>query len=119
MTTILHLTTRTAWEQAKKSGEYRSDTLDMEGFIHASTPKQITRTANKFCAGKTGLVVLLIDQGKVRPEVRYEDFNAGDLFPHIYGPLNIDAVINILDIPPFEAGAFILPAEIGNLLLTE
>lgn len=116
MTIILHLTTRAAWEQAQKAGEYRGDTLATEGFIHCSTAKQLARTANKFYAGKSDLIVLLIDEARVKPDVRYEDLNAGDLFPHIYGPLNVDAVRNVVDIPPFEKGAFTPPAEIVALL---
>lgn len=116
MPTILHLTTRTAWEQAIKVGEYRGDTLATEGFIHSSTAKQITRTANKFYAGKSDLVVLLIDEDRVKPEVRYEDLNAGDMFPHIYGPLNVDAVIGVVNVPLFEKDAFTPPNEIAVLI---
>src|SRR5262249_11316884 len=116
MTTILHLTTKTAWAQAQKAGEYRGDTLATEGFIHCSTAKQITRTANKFYAGKPDLVVLMIDQDKVKPDVRYEDLNAGDMFPHIYGPLNIDAVVGVVDIPTFAQGAFTPAPQIAALL---
>ncbi len=105
---ILHITTRAAWNAAQQGGEYRGDTLDTEGFIHCSTPQQVVRTANRFFRGQQGLVLLVIDPAKLHADLRYEAAD-GDLFPHIYGPLHGDAVIDVLPFPPAEDGMFTLP----------
>ncbi len=91
--TIFHITARTDWDAARQLGEYCADSLDDEGFIHASTQEQVLRTANRFYHGQNGLVLLEIDAAKVQADIRYEDLSGeGMLFPHIYGALNVDAV---------------------------
>jgi uncharacterized protein (DUF952 family) len=110
---IYHITSEIAWEQAQKSGAYQGDTLFTEGFIHTSTLQQVNRTANKFYTGKTGLVVLEIDESKLIHEVKYEGAVNGELFPHIYGDLNLNAVVRVLPFAPNEDGTFTfqLPGE--------
>src|ERR1700761_8303577 len=96
---IYHIATRADWERALADGEYTRSSVDStlaeEGFIHASQASQVTRTANKFYRGVPGeLVLLVIDTDRVGPEVRYEAVPGAELpFPHIYGPLNPDAVV--------------------------
>ncbi|TAG88774.1 MAG: DUF952 domain-containing protein [Oscillatoriales cyanobacterium] len=114
MDVIFHIAKSQQWEEAKQLKSYRGDTLESEGFIHCSTLPQIVRTSNKFFAGQTGLLLLWIDSGKVQAEVKYEPA-AGDDYPHIYGPLNVDAVLQVIE---FEAGAdgkFELPEELRNI----
>jgi len=101
MTTIFHITSRSAWNEAAIIGSYSSDTLSSEGFTHCSTAMQVQRSAQKFFRGKTDLVLLHIAQESIHPEVRYESASSGELFPHIYGLLNLDAVIKVED---FEVG---------------
>ena len=111
MKTILHITRRAAWAAAKNLGSYRGNTLDAEGFIHCSTLSQVVGSANRFFQGQQDLVILVIDESLVQPEVKYEG-DADNLFPHIYGALNIETVVRSID---FEAGAdgiFSLPAEL-------
>ena len=97
-------------------GLYRGDTLDSQGFIHSSTPDQIIRVANRLFRGNRGMVLLCIDSEKVREEIRYEDAGEGDRFPHIYGPLNTDAVVRVLEFEPSEDGTFKLPREIAHIV---
>lgn len=97
MTTIFHITSRDAWAEAKIIGSYSSETLSTEGFTHCSTAEQVQRSAQKFFTGKADLVLLHIVQAKIQPDVRYEAAGSGELFPHIYGPLNIDAVDAVED----------------------
>ncbi|QDL11603.1 DUF952 domain-containing protein [Brasilonema octagenarum UFV-E1] len=111
MTTILHITQREQWEQAKLVGTYQGDTLDSEGFIHCSTPTQIIKVANTFFPNKKGLVLLLINSDKVHAAIRYEGVEE-ELFPHIYGALNVDAVFKVIDFEPGEDGLFRLPKNI-------
>ena len=110
MNIILHITQREHWEQAKLLPAYRGDTLDSEGFIHCSTPLQVIKVANTFFPGQEGLILLCIDSDKVQAEIRYEGIEAEE-FPHIYGPLNLDAVFKVIDFEPGEDGKFELPAE--------
>jgi glutathione S-transferase len=104
---IYHIATRADWERARADGEYTRSTVDKtlaeEGFIHASQASQVARTANKFYRDVPGdLVLLVIDPGLLRAELRYEDVPGAELpFPHIYGPLNADAVV---EARPFAAG---------------
>lgn len=104
---IYHIATRADWETAQTDGEYTRSSVDKslaeEGFIHASQASQVARTANKFYRDVPGdLVLLVIDPDLLRAEVRYEDVPGAELpFPHIYGPLNTDAV---LEARPFAAG---------------
>ncbi|MFB2892508.1 DUF952 domain-containing protein [Aerosakkonemataceae cyanobacterium BLCC-F50] len=116
MSIILHITQESQWEQAKLTGIYYNNTLDTEGFIHCSTIQQIERTANKFFANQTGLVLLCIESEKVPAEIKYEAVGE-EKFPHIYGALNIDAVIDAIAFPPDTNGNFKLPAELAKLNL--
>jgi uncharacterized protein (DUF952 family) len=114
MKTILHITQRHEWETAKNLGTYRSNTLDSEGFTHCSTLAQVIGSANRFFKDQTDLVILKIDVDRVTPEIRYEGADANNLFPHIYGELNIDAVIGSIDLESNPDGSFILPPEFVN-----
>ena len=113
MTTILHITHKTDWEQARAEGSYRADTLASEGFIHCSTPEQVIPVANHLFRGQTNLVLLVIDRDKVQAPIRDENLEGGTtLYPHIYGPLNLDAVVDVLDFPPRADGSFELPPKL-------
>jgi uncharacterized protein (DUF952 family) len=117
---ILHITTHKDWENAKLEDEYSAPSLLSEGFIHCSTLKQTVDTANIFFKGQDGLALLCIDENKLKSECKYEDPTGGGshdptvgkLFPHIYGPINITAVIKVVDFPRNESGFFTLPEEI-------
>lgn len=112
---ILHITTKSDWEKAIENGEYTSAS-------HCSTLKQTVDTANLFFKGVNGLVLLCIDEDRLTSECKFED-PAGsgtdkhdprfdNLFPHIYGPINLDSVFKVVDFPSNEKGIFELPNEI-------
>jgi uncharacterized protein (DUF952 family) len=111
---ILHVTRREQWEKAKKEGIYRGETLDSQGFIHCSTPQQVVKVANVLFPSQKGLVLLYIAISKVHSEIRYESGGDEEFYPHIYGPLNIDAVVNVADFEPAKNGKFVLPKEITD-----
>lgn len=112
---ILHITRREDWERAAASGVYRSDTLDREGFIHCSTPEQVIRVANARYRSERDLLLLVIDVNRVRAEIRFEGSDIAERFPHIYGPLNVDAVARAVEFPPGEDGRFSLPTGLSGL----
>jgi uncharacterized protein (DUF952 family) len=109
---IYHIARAADWDRAQADGAYTTSsvakTLAEEGFIHASQESQVTRTANKFYRDVPGaLVVLVIEVERVRAEVRYEDVPGAELpFPHIYGPLNADAVVAAWPLLPGPDGTF-------------
>lgn len=115
MNTILHITKRQQWEDAKILGSYRADSLEGEDFIHCSKSTQILKVAQRFFNNQKELVLLFIDSEKVQAEIRYEEAEIGELFPHIYGELNIDAVYKVIDVEAGEDGLFELPQEVINL----
>jgi uncharacterized protein (DUF952 family) len=114
---IYHIAVRTDWERALADGVYARSTVDKtlaeEGFIHASQASQVARTANTYYRDVPGdLVLLVIDPARVGAEVRYEDVPGAELpFPHIYGPLNVDAVLAVVPLAPGPDGTFGFPAE--------
>jgi uncharacterized protein (DUF952 family) len=110
MKTILHITKRSQWEDAQKAGRYEADSLPSQGFIHCSKPDQVVAVANFLFRGQTDLVLLCIDPDKAVPQIRYENLEGGEkLFPHIYGPLNLDAVAAVCRFEPGPDGTFALP----------
>ena len=94
MEKIVHLCQRQQWEAARRVGVYRPASLESEGFIHCSRPEQIGKVAQRFYRQLPDLVLLWIDPPRVQPKIRWEAAD-GETFPHIYGPLNLDAVIAI------------------------
>jgi uncharacterized protein (DUF952 family) len=111
MALIYHITARADWEQARRDGSYRLSTrgvtLAQEGFIHASTARQVPLVANAFYRGDAGLVVLVIDTDLVEPEIRYEQPpGSGETFPHIYGPLSAAAVVGVRPLAADASGRF-------------
>ena len=103
------MTNAAAWERARQLGKYRpvhrGRTLEEEGFMHASEAGQVEAILNAFYAGRDDLVVLVIDEARVGPEIRREAVPGwDDPFPHVYGPLNVDAVVEAVPIAPEADG---------------
>lgn len=115
---ILHITSRAEWSAAQARGEYIAPSLQTEGFIHCSTDKQVAHVANAFYRGRNDLVLLMIDEAKLKPELKWEPpaglpapgISESDSFPHIFGPINLTAVASVLDfVPDPVSGTFTLP----------
>ncbi|MFJ1971911.1 DUF952 domain-containing protein [Streptomyces sp. NPDC087903] len=102
---ILHITERSLWDAARTRGAYemstRGRTLREEGFIHCSTRDQLPRVAAFLYGSPDGpedLVVLVVDPARLDAEVRYEAPEpGGERFPHVYGPIAVDAVVDVED----------------------
>ncbi len=99
---IYHCLRKSAWTQSCQKGEYRPQTLDSEGFIHCSRAEQIPGVLENHFPSCEGLVILEILQEAILSQVVYEDSCAeGQKFPHIYGPLNLDAVKRVFSLDQF------------------
>ena len=110
---ILHITTYSAWQKAKTKGYYEADSLQTEGFIHCSMPHQVLGPANALFAGQPDLVLLCLDIDKVQADIVYEDcYESGQAFPHVYGRLNLDAILQVIPFPPNKDGTFSLPVSL-------
>ena len=93
---IYHITDIPTWKKNKSDTHFIGDQSD--GFIHASTYQQLDTTRMKYFKGRSDLLVLIIDPLKVVPEIRFEDLQReGQLYPHIYGDLNLDAVVKVAE----------------------
>lgn len=106
---IYHITPRAAWEAAQTAGHYTAPSLAVEGFIHFSHAHQVAVVANAFYRNQPGLLLLEVDTTRLNADLRCEppahpggaaphtSPPAADLFPHLYGPLNLDAVVAVHD----------------------
>jgi uncharacterized protein (DUF952 family) len=111
---ILHITSQTAWSAAQKIGAYTAESLAGEGFIHCSKMDQILRVAELVFADQHGLVLLVIDPVLLCSELRWEPGTdlVTELFPHVYGPINLNAVTDVLKFEPGLDGKFHLPKHL-------
>jgi len=119
---IVHIVKRSKWTEAVERGTYAPASLRAEGFIHCSTLAQLVDTANRFYRGHQGLVVVCIEESRLKAELTYEapaeprresraprEHPAGETFPHLRGELNVDAVVRVIELPCEADGSFRLP----------
>jgi uncharacterized protein (DUF952 family) len=94
---IYHVTTAEEWKTALFEGMYEAASLKSEGFIHCSTESQVAGVLERYFQGKSNLLKLVIDTDKLENELKFELApSVNEEFPHIYGPINLDAVIGVL-----------------------
>jgi uncharacterized protein (DUF952 family)/ribosomal protein S18 acetylase RimI-like enzyme len=114
MTQLFHITDRATWTAAQQAGEYRMSTRDVtlaeQGFIHCSLPHQLRGVAERLYGDADDLVVLVIDSAALSAPVRYQAPGPTDeSFPHIHGPVPIDAVADVITVSRDAAGRLVLP----------
>ena len=116
---ILHIVKRDDWENAVRKGTYAPASLETEGFIHCSTAAQVVETANLLYRGQSDLMIVCLEEGQLisrliyEPAVHVDDQRADALFPHIYGPLNLEAVSEVYQFPCDAEGRFVLPTALS------
>lgn len=94
MALIYHLTYKYAWESARPTGEYAAPSLADEGFIHCSKDiPQLLKVAARLYPGEDNLMVLDVDLDKLSAPFKNEPSRSGEIYPHIFGKLNADAVV--------------------------
>lgn len=101
---IYHLTTLAEWEEAQDKGVYSAPSLEKEGFIHCSTEQQVDQVLQKHFKQHENLVKLTIDPARLTQKLQYDmNDEAQQEFPHIYGPLNLEAVTQIVFLDPITS----------------
>ena len=101
------------WQAALLRGEFSSADLLREGFIHCSERAQVLRTAQKYYAGRSGLVLLEIDDAAIAASIRREDLTGrGENFPHAYSPIPLKAIVRHFKFLANDEGLFCLPTGI-------
>jgi len=99
-----------AWREAERQGAYRGSADDVrDGFIHFSTAAQVAETAKKHFFGQTGLFLIEVDAEVLGEALRWERSRNDELFPHLYGELDLGAVIAVLDMPARSDGTHDIP----------
>jgi len=115
---IYHITSRQSWQESQQRGAHRADSLESEGFIHCSTKTQVLPVTEKYYKGQGDMLLLQIDPSRLSSELLWEPPSGGapppgvpegELFPHIYGPINMDAVVNVFDLESNPDGSYTLP----------
>ena len=106
MSEIYHLVLPSVWE-ARPGEPYRADSLQTEGFIHCSYAHQVAASANRFYASAGELLVLRIDPATLSSPVKAEAAGSGELFPHVYGPIDRDAVTSARPLARDAAGKWV------------
>jgi uncharacterized protein (DUF952 family) len=102
---IYHIVTPAWWDQFKEKSHYESETLSVENFIHCSTLEQIQPTLNRHFKHISVVYILKLEVTKLEYQPIYELAPAvGQSFPHIYGPINLDAVVAITEIKSTKEG---------------
>jgi len=119
MAKIFHIMDKAQWHEVKNNEYYVPESLNTDGFIHCSKADQILEVANRLFKGKPNLVILKIREADIQDILKYETpLETPQLplkYPHIYGPLNTNAIEKAFDLHPDENGTFKLPK---NLLKT-
>ena len=105
---IYHLVPPSIWSAAG-SGPYRAASLQTEGFIHCSNEDQVARIANLFYAKQAELLVLGIDADRLAHPVLDEDAGTGERFPHVYGPIDREAVVSVRPLQRDAEGRWVFP----------
>jgi uncharacterized protein (DUF952 family) len=99
-----------AWREAERQGVYRGSADDArDGFIHFSTASQVAETARKHFGGQTGLFLIEVDADTLGDALRWEPSRNDELFPHLYGELDLGAVIGIHEMRARPDGSHDIP----------
>ena len=110
---IYKITDDVSWRAALAQGTFDGSADDRrDGFIHFSTAEQTPATLAKHFAGRAGLVVGAVDPARLADAIRWEASRGGALFPHLYGPLPVAAVVWWRPLPLGRNGVHVLPDEV-------
>ena len=107
---VYHICRQDEWRRAAAAGRYEGSSQDAaDGFIHFSARHQVEASAARHRKGQTGLVLLTVDPAALGEALRWEVSRGGELFPHLYGPLSIEAVRRVDELPLGPDGRHVFP----------
>jgi len=108
--TLYKICPATLWRDAERSGVFRGSEVDRrDNFIHFSTSGQVTETAAKHFAGQGDLLLISVDAGRLGDALKWEPSRGGALFPHLYGHLDLAAVVGVEPLPLGPDGRHVFP----------
>lgn len=111
---IYHVATPDEWSSAQAAGDYRFSTrglsLDDVGYIHCSRLEQVPGVLEAFYAGAGPLLLLSVDESRLTAEWRDDEIAPGVFFPHVYGPIDLDAIVAVTPIGLADDGSYEVPA---------
>ena len=123
MAKIFHIMEKQAWLEVKENDYYSPSSLGSEGFIHCSKADQVLEVANRLFKGQSNLVILKISELKVHEILKYETpLETPQLtiqYPHLYGPLKIEAIEKVFDLNINKSGNFELPKNLMKSTCTK
>lgn len=110
---IFHMCKRSDWQAAQKGGLYHGSGDDIaDGFMHFSTAEQLAESAARHRKGVTGLILIAIDPEVLGDALKWEPSRGGQLFPHLYGALDVSKVARTDDLPLGDDGYHVFPDDI-------
>ena len=110
MTIIYKICPATEWRAAERAGVYAGSAVDQrDGFIHFSTAEQVAETTAKHFSGQRDLVLVSADAANLGRRLKWEPSRGGALFPHLYGALELSAVLRVEPLPLDAAGGHAFP----------
>lgn len=96
---IYKLLTTDEWTAARAAGVFHGSAVDLaDGYVHFSTAEQVVETAARYFAGRRGLTMLGVDESTLGADLRWEPSRGGALFPHLYAPLPVSAVVSEVEL---------------------
>lgn len=114
---ILHIIKKTEWEVVSGQDYYYAASLEPEGFIHCCYVEQLKTVADCYYKGQSDLCLLVMEESKLTSQLKLESSVTGEApYPHIYGPINKEAVIEVIELPCGEDGYFSVPVAIHEIL---
>lgn len=106
---LYHIAEKACWLSQAHKGIYKPEQFGIDGFIHCSTETQILEVANRFYKGKENLILLKIDANLITAPIIFENLEGSkEQFPHIYGQLNTNCVVGLIELMTDDAGVFSL-----------
>lgn len=113
--TIYKIATRDQWLEAEQKGVFDGAPIDLaDGYIHLSGSGQVRKTAELHFAGQKDLLLISVSADKLGEKLKWEPSRGGDLFPHLYGKLSLDAVTHVAELVLDKNGNHVFPPEIPN-----
>jgi len=110
MSTIYKICPRVLWQEAEARGRFDGAPIDLsDGFIHFSTADQVRETAAKHFSGQGDLLLIAVDGDRLGAALKYEVSRGGALFPHLYAPLDLAAVLWAKPLPLAPSGEHTFP----------